>query len=159
MPMSGSGRSTNLDLLRRWARLFDSAFRIPGTEFRFGLDPIIGLIPGIGDLASPAFALLIIWHAAKLRVPKVVIIRMAINALLDAVGGAIPVIGDAFDFAWKANEWNLALLERHAMPGQRASSADWLFVSVCAVVVIGAALVPVFVLWVAILWVNGLLHH
>jgi hypothetical protein len=157
--MSGIPPPTNLDLLRRWARLFDSAFRIPGTDFRFGLDPIIGLIPGIGDLASPAFALLIIWHAAKLRVPKVVIIRMMINALLDAVGGAIPVIGDAFDFAWKANEWNLALLERHAMPGQRASSADWLFVSVCAVVVIGAALVPVLVLGLAILWVNGLLHH
>lgn len=126
--------------------MFDSAFRIPGTNIRFGLDPIIGLVPGIGDLASPVLTVLILWHATTLRVPKVVLTRMVLNAGIDALLGTIPVIGDAFDVAWKANDWNLALLERHAMPGTRASSADWLFVTACAIVVIAAALVPILVL-------------
>jgi len=146
---------SRIQLLRRWARLFDSAFQIPGTSFRFGLDPLIGLIPGIGDLASPVFALFIIWHAAKLRVPKVVLARMVINALVDAVVGAVPVIGDALDFGWKANEWNMALLERHAMPGQRATSGDWLFVILCLIVVVAAAAIPL-VLTVAFFYWAGM---
>jgi Domain of unknown function (DUF4112) len=149
------GPPTNLDLLRRWARLFDSAFRIPGTTLTFGLDPLIGLIPGIGDLASPVFSLLIIWHGAKLRVPKVVLARMVLNALIDAVVGTVPVIGDALDFGWKANEWNMALLERHAMPGQRATSGDWLFVILCILVVTVAALVPLLVAWLGIVWLRS----
>ena len=147
--------SSNLELLRRWARLFDSAFRIPGTNLTFGLDPLIGLIPGIGDLASPVFSLLIIWHGAKLRVPKVVLARMVLNALIDGVVGAVPVIGDALDFAWKANDWNMALLERHAMPGQRATSGDWLFVVLCFLVVTVAALVPLLVAWLGIVWLRS----
>jgi len=147
--------ASGLELLRRWARLFDSAFRIPGTNLTFGLDPLIGLIPGIGDLASPVFSLLIIWHGAKLRVPKVVLARMVLNALIDAVVGAVPVIGDALDFAWKANDWNMALLERHAMPGQRATSGDWLFVILCILVVTVAAFVPLLVAWLGIVWLRS----
>ncbi len=107
--------------LRRWARLFDSAFRIPGTQISFGIDPILGLIPGIGDLASP---------------------------------GAIPVLGDAFDFAWKANDWNLSLLERHAIPGGRARGGDWLFVIGCMLVLIAAALVPLVIVWSLFYWIG-----
>lgn len=136
---------TNLDGLRRLARLFDSAFQIPGTRFRFGLDPIIGLIPGIGDLASPVLTILILWHGVAARLPKVVLARMVFNAAIDAAIGAIPIVGDAFDFAWKANDWNLALLERHATPGARASTGDWLFVGVCTVLIALCALLPVFV--------------
>jgi Domain of unknown function (DUF4112) len=144
-----ASRASNIDRLRRWARLFDSAFRIPGTRFTFGLDPIIGLIPGIGDLASPILTVLIVWQAAAMRVPRVVLARMVLNALIDALVGAIPVLGDVFDFAWKANDWNLALLERHAMPGTRASTSDWLFVMLCLAVVVIAAMVPLLVLvWV-----------
>src|SRR5437763_4845495 len=102
---------SRIHLLRRWARLFDTAFHVPGTRFRFGLDPLIGLVPGIGDLVSPIFGVLIIWHAASLRVPRVVIARMVINAVVDGVAGSVPIIGDALDFAWRANEWNMALLE------------------------------------------------
>jgi uncharacterized protein DUF4112 len=141
-------RTSNLDRLRRWARVFDSAFRVPGTRFTFGIDPIIGLIPGIGDLASPILTVLIVWQAAAMRVPRVVLVRMVLNALIDALVGTIPVAGDLFDFAWKANDWNLALLERHAMPGTPASAADWLFVIGCvAVVVIAAALPLVVFVW------------
>ena len=148
-------KQSNLELLRRWARLFDSAFQIPGTSFRFGLDPLIGLIPGIGDLASPVFALFIIWHAAKLRVPKVVMARMVINAVVDGLAGSVPVFGDALDFMWRANEWNMALLERHAMPGQRATSGDWLFVMLCLMVVVAAAAIPLL-LAVALFYWAGL---
>jgi hypothetical protein len=138
----------NLDALRRWAALLDNAFRVPGTQFRFGLDPILGLVPGIGDLATPVLSVLILVHGARVRVPKVVLARMVLNALIDFAVGAIPVAGDIFDFAWKSNDWNLALLERHARPGVGATRGDWIFVGVCIAVVILAALVPlVLVVW------------
>ena len=145
MSTSRGGNQRGLELLRRWARIFDSAFRIPGTSITFGLDPIIGLIPGIGDLSSPIFSLFIIWHAAKLRVPRVVIARMVLNALIDGLVGAIPLVGDLFDFAWKASAWNLALLERHAMPGTPARRSDWIFVALCVGVVVAAALIPLVI--------------
>ena len=145
MSTSRDGNQRGLELLRRWARIFDSAFRIPGTRITFGLDPIIGLIPGIGDLSSPIFSLFIIWHAAKLRVPRVVIARMVLNALIDGLVGAIPVVGDLFDFAWKASAWNLALLERHAMPGTPARRSDWIFVALCVGVVVVVALIPLVI--------------
>jgi hypothetical protein len=146
-----------LEQLRRWARLFDSAFRLPGTDFRFGLDPLIGLVPGIGDLASPALTLLILWHGARVRVPKVVLTRMVLNALIDAGLGAVPVIGDAFDFAWKANDWNLALLERHATPGRPPNSADYLFVILCFAVIVVAAVIPLVLAFSLFYWLGGLL--
>ena len=126
--------------------MFDSAFRIPGTQIRFGIDPILGLVPGVGDLASPVLSLFIIWQGARLRVPKVVLARMVFNALIDAISGVVPVLGDLFDFGWKATEWNMALLERHAMPGQRATSGDYVFVILCSVVLIAAALLPLLLL-------------
>jgi hypothetical protein len=134
----------NLDRLRRLARLFDSAFRIPGTSFRFGLDPLLGLVPGIGDLASPVLALIILWHAFAVRVPKIVLVRMVLNAGIDAAIGAIPLVGDLFDFAWKANDANLALLEKHAVGGH-PTTGDWLFVGLCAAAVVLCAAAPIVV--------------
>lgn len=132
-----------LELLRQWARIFDSQFRIPGTEIRFGIDPLLGLVPGIGDLASPILSMFMIWHGVKLRVPKIVIARMMLNALIDAGVGAIPVVGDLFDFGWKATAWNLALLERHAMPGRGATRSDYVFVIFCCVILVVAAVLPI----------------
>src|SRR5262245_57652759 len=152
MPTERNQRS--LDGLRRLARLFDAQFRVPGTEIRFGIDPLIGLVPGIGDLASPLLTIAILWQAAKLRVPKVVLLRMVLNALIDAGAGSVPVVGDAFDFAWKATEWNMALLERHAMPDRPATSADYLFVSLCVLVVVVATTVPVLIAWAIIAWLR-----
>ena len=145
-----------LELIRRWVRLFDSAFRVPGTEFRFGLDQIVGLIPGVGDLASPILSLLMIWHGLRLRVPKVVLARMVFNALIDGLAGVIPVFGDLFDFGWKATAWNLALLERHAMPGRPASSGDYLFVILCSGVIILVAIIPILLVWWGLAWLHGL---
>ena len=135
-----------LDALRRWARIFDSAFRIPGTGITFGIDPILGLIPGLGVVASPFFSLFFLWHGVRLGVPKVVLARMVVNVLVDAVVGAIPLVGDLFDLGWKANAWNLALLERHALPGRPPTSSDWLVVILCSLAVVLVALVPILLL-------------
>jgi hypothetical protein len=117
-----------LDALRRISSLLDSALLVPGTAYRVGLDPILGLIPGLGDLVSPLFAIAVLWNARRLGVPKVVQLRMVFNVALDALLGVVPVVGDLFDFAWKANDRNMALLERHAYEEHRPSAGDWAFV-------------------------------
>lgn len=140
--------------LRRYATLLDSAFAIPGTSIRFGFDALAGLIPGLGDLASPAFTALLLVTAVQMRVPAVVQARMVLNAALDALIGLVPVAGDLADVAWKANLRNLALLERHARPGVPPSRADYVFVAICLALVGVVALVPVALLaWM--LWVLG----
>jgi hypothetical protein len=131
-----------LGALRNVALLLDSAFVVPGTSYRVGLDPIVGLIPGIGDLVSPLFTIALLWQARDLDLPRVVQLRMIFNVAIDALLGAVPLIGDLFDFAWKANLRNLALLERHATEERRASTGDWLFVSMLTIVVIAIAALP-----------------
>jgi hypothetical protein len=157
--MKADRKARSMDGLRRMARLFDAAFRIPGTQITFGLDPLLGLVPGVGDLASPLLTIWILWQGATMRVPKIVLSRMVLNALIDAGVGAIPVLGDAFDFAWKSNEWNMALLERHVMPGGRATSGDYLFVTLCVLVVIAAALLPILAAWLALTWLRSAFTH
>jgi hypothetical protein len=115
------------ELLRRWSALLDNAFTIPGTGIRFGLDPILGLFPGIGDFITPAFSALLLVHAARVGVPRVVLFRMLVNALLDTAVGFVPIAGDLFDVAWKANARNVALIERHARGHVRPTAGDWVF--------------------------------
>jgi Domain of unknown function (DUF4112) len=137
-----------LAALRKWSVLLDSAFRVPGTRLTFGLDPILGLIPGLGDLTTPFFAALLLLHAVRMRIPRVVQVRMLINAVIDLGVGVIPFIGDFFDFGWKANVRNLTLLERYAQPGARASRADWLFVLLVIAALAAVAIVPLlFTAW------------
>jgi Domain of unknown function (DUF4112) len=143
-----------LELMRRWARIFDSAFRIPGTQITFGIDPLLGLFPGLGDLVSPVFSVFLLWHGARLRVPRIVLARMVLNVIIDSVVGAVPVAGDLFDFAWKANAWNLALIEKHALPDQRASSGDYVFVILCVLLVLAAALLPLLALIALAAWLR-----
>ena len=132
-----------LDALRRWAVLLDSAFRIPGTRIRFGLDAIVGLIPGIGDISTPAFAALILLQAVRMRLPLVVQARMVLNAAIDMLTGLVPVLGDLVDIGWKANLRNLALLERHARPGVPPARADYVFIAICIGVLALIALAPI----------------
>lgn len=101
--------------LRAIVRLLDSAVRIPGTSIRFGLDPLIGLVPGFGDLAGAVLSGLVVLAALRARVPAAVLLRMVLNVGIDMVVGAVPLAGDLFDVAWRANERNLALLERAAV--------------------------------------------
>jgi hypothetical protein len=143
------GQATRIEGLRRMSQFLDSAFTVPGTSYRVGLDPILGLIPGIGDLVSPLFTIGILWQAHDLGVPKVVQLRMLFNAAIDAFLGAVPLAGDLFDFVWKANVRNLALLERHAEQEHRATPGDWLFVALLTLVVVALAAVPfVIAAWV-----------
>ncbi len=104
--------STSVQRLRSLTRVLDDLLPIPGTRFRFGLDPIIGLVPGLGDAVGAVFSALILLAGARMGAPAVVLLRMAGNIALDTLVGAIPVLGDAFDFGFKANRRNLALLER-----------------------------------------------
>jgi hypothetical protein len=132
--------------LRRIAELLDNAFVVPGTTYRIGLDPIIGLIPGIGDLVSPLFTIGMLLQARELGVPKVVQARMLINVAIDTLVGIVPVAGDLFDFAWKSNEKNLALLDLHAREERGGSAGDFAFVAVMIALVVALATVPFFVL-------------
>jgi hypothetical protein len=135
-------------LLRRWADLLDSRFTIPGTSIRFGIDPIVSLIPFIGELASPMFAMLLLVQGVRQRVPKIVLLRMLFNALLDALIGAVPVLGTIGDIFWRANNRNMALLERHAQPGRRPTRADYVFVFAMAALFGALIVIPiVLALW------------
>ena len=133
--------------------LLDSAFRIPGTNIRFGLDAIVGLIPGLGDLSTPAFAALLLLHAVRMRLPLVVQARMVLNAGFDMLIGLVPILGDLVDIGWKANLRNLALLERHARPGVAPARGDYLFVTLCLAALAVIAITPVALLvWLLSRW-------
>ena len=115
----------------------DSAYRVPGTRVRFGWDPIVGLVPGLGDVATASFSALVLFRALRMGVPRVVLIRMVLNILVDLVAGVVPVVGDLFDVAWQSNSMNLALLERHEQPGVKPTSGDRAIVLLAFVVVGG----------------------
>ena len=141
-------RVMRLDSLRRWAVILDSLFQVPGTSIRFGLDAIVGLIPGLGDMASPIYTALILLEGLRRRVPAVVQARMVLNAALDMGIGLVPVLGDLADVAWKANLRNLALLERHARPGTPPSAGDYVFVILCIAAIVLIAIAPVaLIIW------------
>jgi hypothetical protein len=112
-PVVGTIPQPQLERLRAMSRLLDSAFAIPGTQYRFGLDALIGLVPGFGDAVSSVFSGYIILQASRLGAPKSVVTRMIANVALDTLVGWIPVLGDLFDVAWKSNLKNMALLETH----------------------------------------------
>ena len=140
--------SADLDLLRRWAVLLDSAFVVPGTNIRFGLDAIVGLVPGLGDVVAPVFTVAVLATGLRMRVPAIVLARMVLNAGIDMLIGLVPILGDLADIAWKADLRNVALLERHARPGLPPSSSDYAFVIVCIALVLLIALVPIlFLVW------------
>lgn len=143
-------RERQVEFLRRWSRWLDSAYRVPGTGVRFGWDPIIGLVPGAGEFLTTAFGALVLYKSVRLGVPRVVLARMVLNLLIDFAAGSVPVVGDLFDFAWKSNDMNLALLLRHTRPNVRPTSGDWAFVvSILVAVASAAALVVLVVAWAA----------
>ena len=131
-----------LERLRHWSYLLDQAFRVPGTNIRFGWDAIAGLVPGLGDLSSPLFGVLILVQAYRMGVPKIVQARMVINAVVDALLGVIPILGNIADVFWRANTWNMRLLERHAHPDVPHSRFDAVFVWSIAAMLLLMALVP-----------------
>jgi hypothetical protein len=102
-----------LERLRWLGELLDNSIPVPGTSFRFGIDTIIGLVPGVGDLVGGALSAYIILEAARLGVPRSLLARMGYNVLVDVAVGTIPLLGDLFDAGFKANLRNLALVQAH----------------------------------------------
>jgi len=118
------------DLSRLIAWLLDDLIPIPGTKFRIGLDPIIGLIPGFGDGSTAVISSMILLNGLRAGVPRIVLVRMALNVLINSLGGAVPGAGDVFSAFFKSNRRNYELLQRHGGRNATGTSttADWIFV-------------------------------
>ena len=147
---------TRLARARVLARALDSAVGIPGTKVRFGLDPIIGLVPGLGDLAGAALSGYIVLVGIQLGASRSVVLRMLANVAIDTVVGAVPLVGDLFDAGWKSNNRNVALIERHvAAPGPTRTSSR-LMIGLVALVLLMLAAGSIAL---TVLLVRWLMHH
>ncbi|WP_414568078.1 DUF4112 domain-containing protein [Nostoc sp. CCY 9925] len=111
--MDAAKRLATLNRIRKLSRLMDTSIRIPLTGFRIGIDPIIGLVPGAGDLISTAFSAYIIFLATRFGIPRQDLTKMIFNVGLETVVGTVPFVGDLFDAFYKSNIRNLAILEQH----------------------------------------------
>lgn len=138
---------SKLTRLRRVSKILDNAIAIPGTKISFGLDPILGLIPGGGDTITGGIASYIVVEAARMGVPREILGKMVGNILIDSFAGTVPVVGDLFDLGWKANVKNLELLEKH-LDITKSSKGDRLFIFglivVLALIILGFATITFF---------------
>jgi len=143
-----------IEYLRQLTWWMDQGIRVPGTNFRFGLDPIIGLIPGFGDAAGALLGGAILLEAVRARAARYTLLRMSGNIALDALIGAIPLLGDLFDFGWKANSKNLQLLEKHLASPVEAHGSDRRYVVLFGAIIalLAAALVAGGVLLIRVLF-------
>lgn len=147
-------RQALVEAVELLAKVLDTTVRIPGTSLYLGLDPLIGLIPGIGDVLANLIGTVILGLAAQLQVSRIVITRMSLNLLINGVVGAVPILGDLFSVWFRSNSRNADLLRQAATQSARRTHADWTYV----VVIIGGTVVLLlglvaFVLWMAIsLW-------
>ena len=142
----------NLDLL---SKVLDTWFRVPGTNLRFGLDGIIGFVPGVGDFLAGAASCVIVLAAFFRGAPMITVARMVANLGIEVVVGIVPVLGNLFDIGWRANRRNYALLERSLTLGRRDTWRDWLFMGLLALLLMTLAMLPFLLL----LWVSGSLLH
>jgi hypothetical protein len=144
------------ETLERLEILLDEAFQIPGTGIRFGIDGIIGLVPGLGDVLAGLLSLIIPLAAWIRGVPYVTLARMALNIGIGVLIGSIPFFGDVFDIAWKSNRRNYQLLRRHLIEPRRHTWRDWMFLALIA-----AALGVIFAIPVVlVMWLLGwLIRH
>lgn len=127
------------------AKLMDAQFKIPGTDIRFGLDGLIGLIPGAGDLSTFAVSGYMLWIMANNGASGYVLARMVLNVVIDAVVGAIPIIGDLFDIAFKANIRNMRLMQEHYQEGRHKGGAWKIIIPV---------LIVLFLIITGIIWLT-----
>jgi hypothetical protein len=132
------------------AWFLDNAFKVPGLNWRFGAEAIVGLIPGAGDIISGAIGLMLLFRAFQFKLPKIVILRMIVNTLLDITIGAIPFLGDAFDFIFKANTRNMTLFRQYAEQPAQSTTRHWVFIAGVAgffgIVVLGIILFFIFLI-------------
>src|SRR6266550_8084120 len=129
LPPEEKKKRASLEPLFRWvAPVMDDLIAFPATKFRFGLDPLIGLVPGIGDTASAIVSALVLIQAARRGVPKILLARMSLNILINEIVGIIPGLGDVFSFWFKSNKRNYELLLAHTAESRHAHASDWVFV-------------------------------
>jgi hypothetical protein len=145
-PLLPAATDEHLDYV---AAVLDDIFRIPGTRIRFGLDAIVGLIPGIGDLFAGIASFVIVLAAWRRRVPRVTLVRMITNVLLETTLGVIPVVGDVFHVIWKSNRRNFRLLmrEKYRVGPTTETWRDWLFLAFVTIAVIVVIALPLALLW------------
>lgn len=137
--------------IRVLARLLDDAVGIPFTRFQFGLDSVLGLVPGAGDALGAVLAGSIVFDAARLGTPPVTLARMLGNILIDSLIGSVPLAGDLLDVAWKANARNVRLLERHLAAPERARRSSWrVLIGIGAAIVVTGVLAAVAGIWAAV---------
>lgn len=127
-PKSEIAKTAKLRRVRRLSYILDNAIPIPGTSYRIGIDPLLGLLPGGGDILGSAFSAYIVLEAALLGLPRETLVRMVLNIVLETLAGTVPVVGDFFDATWKANVKNIALLEAHLDSPRQSQKADWWFI-------------------------------
>ncbi len=147
-------KAPTLKRLRQLSRLLDKAIVIPGTGVGIGLDPILGLIPVGGDFLGVMLSAYIVLESARLGVPKRTLGKMVFNIIIDSFVGAVPVLGDLFDFTWKANEHNVKLLEEHLrFPSQNQSADKWfVFAVLIGLLLVAIVLVALPVILMRLLW-------
>lgn len=141
--------ASSLKRLRRISHLLDNAIAIPGTNYRVGLDPILGLLPGGGDMAGGLMSVYIVFEAMRMGVPAQTVSRMGFNIAFDLLAGTVPVLGDLLDVTWKANSQNVALLEQHVAAPEPSRARDKIF----ALAVIAALIALVVGMAAISLWV------
>jgi len=150
LPPEEKRRRQSLEPVFKWlALIMDEIVRVPGTKFRFGLDPLIGLIPGIGDTSSALVSAFALIQAARLGVPKILLARMSLNILINEIIGIIPVVGDAFSFWFKSNARNYQIIKDHRGAPGVSRRSDWVFVIavlVVLVVIVGVSLAVSFLI-------------
>jgi len=147
--------TSKLGQARALAKLLDRAVRIPGTNITFGVDALIGLIPGGGDLAGAVFSSWLILLGARMGVPRHLLARMIANVAIDTIGGSVPVIGDLFDVAWKSNSRNLAILEQFA--DSQSGSGRLVSRTALAAALVVVALLVIGGIWLAVVIVKALI--
>ncbi len=129
LPPEEEQKRREVEPLFRWlALIMDNLLALPGTKFRFGLDPLLGLIPGIGDTGSTLISAMALIAAARRGLPKILLARMSLNILVNEIVGIIPIAGDAFSFWFKSNARNYDLLRRHTAASRQSRASDWVFV-------------------------------
>jgi len=145
VPSSGgilsSDPASRVRRVRVLARLLDSSIPVPGTPWKIGFDPIVGLIPGIGDLIGAVLSGYIILEAVRAEVSTLTLARMLVNVGVDTLLGAVPAVGDVFDAAWKSNTMNVALLERHLVATENSPRKRHNVLGLMALVVIVLVLI------------------
>ena len=153
-PDGGVARNENLDLL---SHLLDDFIRIPGTSIRFGLDGIVGTIPYVGDLLGGLASTIIIVAAWARGVPRVTLLRMVANVGVEVIVGAVPVLGDVFDIAWKANRRNYGLLTGSIEQPKKVERRSWLFFAgLCVVLLLLLVLPMVLFTWLTAYFLHAL---